>query len=78
MLLIDTRDPPPPPAPERARWEPNRRLWGWVALAVAAFVAADSVGGFASYVLICATLVFVCRAVCVVLPPLDGLREHRQ
>jgi hypothetical protein len=49
-----------------------------VALAVAAFAGAEAVGGIASYVLACATLAFACRAVCVVLPPLDGLREYRQ
>ncbi|MEA2423446.1 MAG: hypothetical protein QOF55_2545, partial [Thermoleophilaceae bacterium] len=29
MLLIDTREPEPA---ERPAWEPNWRLWGWVAL----------------------------------------------
>jgi hypothetical protein len=79
MLLVETRRPPPPPGePERAAWEPNWRLWGWVALAVAAFFASEAVGGIASYLLACAMLAFACRAVCVVLPPLDGLREYRQ
>jgi hypothetical protein len=80
MLLIETRRPPPPPPGEPARpaWEPNWRLWRWVALAVAAFAGADAAGGFVSYLLVCAALAFACRAVCVVLPPLDGLREYRQ
>jgi hypothetical protein len=80
MLLVETRRPPPPPPGEPARppWEPNWRLWGWVAPAVGGFVAADAAAGIAAYVLLMAALVCACRAVCVVLPPLDGLREHRQ
>ena len=76
-MLIDTREPPPPD-PERAPWEPNWRLWAWVALAIGSFVAADAMAGFAGYVLICACLVFACRAICVITPSLDGLREYRQ
>jgi hypothetical protein len=79
MLLVETRRPPPPrDEPERRAWEPNWRLWGWVALTVVAFWGADAVGGIAGYLLVCAALVCACRAVCVVMPPLDGLREHRQ
>jgi hypothetical protein len=74
-MLVDTRTPPPS---ERPAWEPNWRLWGWVALAVAAFVAAEETAGFVAYVLLCAALAFVCRAICVVTPSLDGLREYRQ
>jgi hypothetical protein len=78
MLLVETRRPPPPGEPERPAWEPNWRLWGWVALAVVALAGSEAVGGIAGYVLVCAALAFVCRAVCVVLPPLDGLRDYRQ
>jgi hypothetical protein len=46
--------------------------------AVGTFVVADDVGGIAAYLLLMASLVCVCRAVCAVLPPLDGLREYRQ
>ena len=73
-MLIDTRTPPP----ERPAWEPNWRLWGWVALTIAAFVAAGSTSGFVAYVLMCAGVAFVCRAICVITPSMDGLREHRQ
>ena len=76
MLLIDTRQPPPEPG--RAAWEPNWRLWGWVALTIAAGVAADSATGVIAYVLALAMLACACRALCVVLPSLDGLREYRQ
>jgi hypothetical protein len=79
MLLIDTRRPPPPPSqPERPAWEPNWRLWGLVALAVAAAVGAQATAGVAAYVLVCAALVFGCRALAVALPYGAGLREYRQ
>jgi hypothetical protein len=73
-MLIDTRTPPP----ERPAWEPNWRLWGWVAVAIGAFVGAEVTSGFVAYVLICATVGFVCQAVCVVMPNTFGLREYRQ
>ena len=75
LMLIDTRDSQPP---ERPAWEPNWRLWGWVALTIAAFVGANAVGGFGGYLLLCAGIACVCRALCVVTPSFDGLREYRQ
>ena len=78
FLLIDTRNPPPDPISERPAWEPNWRLWGWVALTIVLFVAADSTAGLVAYVLVLAAFAAACRAVLVVLPPLDGLREYRQ
>ena len=79
LFLIDTREQRPEARqPQRQPWEPNWRLWLWVALAVGAAVAADAATGLAAYVLVCATLVFVCQAICVVLPGTFGLKEHRQ
>jgi hypothetical protein len=78
FLLIDTRNPPPAPSEERPAWEPNWRLWGWVAATIALFVAADSTPGVVSYGLGLGAFVCACRAVLVILPPLDGLREYRQ
>jgi hypothetical protein len=85
MMLIDTRIPPPDPGGgagagehERAAWEPNWRLWAWVALTIAALAVADASSGFAAYVLACAGLAFACRAIAVVTPSLDGLRDYRQ
>jgi hypothetical protein len=82
FLLIDTRNPPPGPEPgpirERPPWEPNWRLWCWVALTIALFVAADSTAGLVAYVLVLAAFFAACRAVLVILPSLDGLREYRQ
>jgi hypothetical protein len=82
MLLIDTRGHRPEPEPardsERAPWEPNWRLWGWVALMIAAGVGANATAGVVAYVLVLAMVTCACRAACVVLPSLDGLREYRQ
>jgi hypothetical protein len=76
MMLVDTRIPRPDPT-ERA-WEPNWALWRWVALTIAAFVAANATTGLVAYVLACAGLAFACRALCVITPSLDGLRDYRQ
>jgi hypothetical protein len=79
LMLIDTREQPPPESPsDRPAWEPNWRLWAWVVLSIGTLVAADAVTGFAAYVLACVGLACVCRAICVVTPSLDGLREYRQ
>ena len=78
MLLIDTRTPPFRPDPERKPWEPNWRVWAWVALTVAAWVGAQATGGLLAYMLICAALAFACRALSTALPYSMGLREHRQ
>jgi len=78
MLLIDTRGPPPERRAERPAWEPNWRLWAWVALTIVAGVAADSTHGVVAYVLALAMMACACRALIVVLPPLDGLRDYRQ
>jgi hypothetical protein len=78
MLLIDTRKPPPPdPLRARPAWEPNWRLWGWVALTIGAFIAADAASGVVAYLLVLAGFVSVCRAVSVILPPLDYGEELR-
>jgi hypothetical protein len=77
LMLIDTRRPPPPD-PGRAAWEPNWRLWAWVALAVVAAVGAHVAGGFPGYVLVCAAIGFACRAILVAFPYGGGLTEYRQ
>lgn len=79
FMLVDTRTPQPgDPTPERPAWEPNWRLWGWVALTIGAFVGAEATTGFVAYLFVCAALAFVCRAICVITPSLDGLRDYRQ
>jgi hypothetical protein len=79
FMLIDTRNPPPSrPSEQRAAWEPNWRLWGWVAVTIVLFVAAASTPGLVSYLLVLGAIASGCRAVTVILPPLDGLRDYRQ
>jgi hypothetical protein len=81
MLLIDTRGGRPEPEAhggDRVPWEPNWRLCGWLALTIAAGVTADATAGLVAYVCGLAMVCFACRAICVVLPPLDGLRDYRQ
>jgi hypothetical protein len=79
MLLIETRRPPPDRGDSgRPVWEPNWRLWGWVAASIVFGVAADSLSGLVAYALVLVTTVCVCRAVLAALPPMDGLRQHRQ
>jgi hypothetical protein len=75
MMLIDTRTPAPSGRPA---WEPNWHLWAWVALTIGAFVAADATSGIVAYGLVCAAIGFACRAICVITPSLDGLRDYRQ
>jgi hypothetical protein len=78
LMLIDTREPPPDPVEQRPAWEPNWRLWGWVALMIAAAIVSASTAGVVAYALALVTLGSACRAVIAVMPPLDGLREYRQ
>jgi cytochrome c oxidase assembly factor CtaG len=76
LMLIDTRGSSR--RDERPVWEPNWRLWAWVAGTIVLFVAADSTPGVVSYVLVLGAVASACRAISVILPPLDGLRDYRQ
>ena len=76
LMLIDTRGTSP--RDHRPVWEPNWRLWRWVAVTIALFVAADVTAGVVSYALVLGSVACACRAVSVILPPLDGLRDYRQ
>jgi hypothetical protein len=78
LFLIDTRSHRRPPEPRRPAWEPNWRLWSWVALMLGAAVGAGATSGFVAYVLICATIAFACQAVCVLMPDTFGLKDYRQ
>ena len=73
-----SRNPPPSRREERPAWEPNWRLWAWVATTIVLFAAAASTPGIVSYVLVLAAIAAACQAVTVILPPLDGLRDYRQ
>jgi hypothetical protein len=78
LLLIDTRNPPPDGTPERPAWEPNWPFWRLVGLTTVLFVLSNALTGIVAYALVLAAFGCSCRAVAVILPPLDGLREYRQ
>ena len=79
MLLIDDRaPPPPPPGADRAVWEPDWRIVGWVAAAIGSAVAAFLTPGILSFALICASIACAGKAATSWLPYGDGLREYRQ
>jgi hypothetical protein len=77
VLLIDDRVPPAP-REERAVWEPDWRLCGWVAAAVGATAGSVLTGGFVSFLLVCAAIACGAHAATSALPYGYGLREHRQ
>jgi hypothetical protein len=76
LMLIDTRDSAR--RDERPVWEPNWKLWRWVAATIVLFVAANASAGIVSYVLLLGAIACACHAVTVILPQLDGLRDYRQ
>jgi hypothetical protein len=79
LFLIDTRERRPSGADGgRPAWEPNWRLWRWVALTVVAAVAAGATTGLVAYLLICATIAFASWAVCEIVPDTFGLKDYRQ
>jgi hypothetical protein len=63
---------------ERPAWEPNWRIWRWIALAVPVVYAATEVQGAVEALLVLIVFGLVCRAAVEALPNGDGLREHRQ
>jgi hypothetical protein len=89
LMLIDTHDPRYPrrpdrePEPERKR-RPRRRspvpprVWLPLVLAVLCLVATSWVTPLAGYGLVVASLALFARVGTVLMPPIDGLREHRQ
>src|SRR5205814_9341079 len=50
LMLIDTRGTSP--RDHRPVWEPNWRVWRWVAVTIALFVASDVTAGVVSFVLV--------------------------
>ena len=76
-MLIDDRNPGSP-RPGPSPWEPNWRMWRWVAAAaVVAFAAASVSGGVAAMLAITA-FGLACRALDEAIPYGQGLREWRQ
>ena len=89
LMLIDTHDPRYPrrpdrePEPDRAK-RPRRlpavplRVWLPLVLAVLCLVATSWVTPLVGYGLAMASLFLFGRAGSVMMPSIDGLREHRQ
>jgi hypothetical protein len=69
---------PDPEDDRRTPWEPNWRVWRWVAAAVlVAYGSAHTTGALAA-LLTMAVFVLVCQAAAEAIPRGDGLREYRQ
>jgi hypothetical protein len=76
-VLIDDRAPPPLNDGRRAI-EPNWRVIGWIAVAAILIFAGSHASGFTVFLIICAAVYAVCRAMTELVDYADGLREWRQ
>ena len=77
VAYVHARDDEPP-AGGREPWEPNWRMWRWIAGAVLATYAATKADGAAEALLALIAFVLACLAAEAALPRGDGLREGRQ
>ena len=67
-----------PHAAGRAPWEPNWKVWRWIAGAALAAYAATQADGAARALLVLIAFALVCLAADAALPRGDGLRQWRQ
>jgi len=80
LAYIHSREPDPPlggddrPQP----WEPNWRVWRWVAAAAVLGYGAVRSDGAVEALLVILIFGFCCQAFVEALPRGDGLREWRQ
>jgi hypothetical protein len=77
LLLIDSREQPPTPAPHDPRRPSLRALWPIPATLFLLGVAA-MVPPLPSYLLILAAVVLVARALTRAIPSSNGLEDYRQ
>jgi hypothetical protein len=77
VAYVHAREPEPP-EDRRPVWEPNWRVWRWVALAAGAGYASAHTHAMLSALFTLVAFVSVCQAAAEALPRGDGLREHRQ
>ena len=77
VAYVHAREPEPP-EDRRPVWEPNWRVWRWVAVAVAAAFASAHTHTMVSAGFTLVAFVSVCQAAAEALPNGDGLSEHRQ
>ena len=78
VAYVHAREPDEPEDEGRTPWEPNWRLWRWVAAAVPLTLAATLTHGLVELVLVFGVFALCCRAALVALSNGDGLREYRQ
>jgi hypothetical protein len=71
-MLIHEEEPRPRP------WQPNWRIWRWVAVALVVGYGATNAAGGVATLLILISFFAACKAVAEALPYGGGLREHRQ
>ena len=78
VAYVHAREPDEPEDEARAPWEPNWRVWRWVAAALVVTVGATSADGALEALLVLLVFGLCCRAAVELLPGGDGLREWRQ
>jgi hypothetical protein len=77
VAYVHAREPDRP-EDRRPPWEPNWRMWRWVAAGLVAGYASAHSRGAASALLMLLVFIFVCQAAAEALPKGDGLRDYRQ
>ena len=78
VAYVHARDPGPPDDGGRQPWEPNWRIWRWVAVAIVLSYVASRTSGLVEVVLVFVVFGLCCRAALEALPDGDGMREWRQ
>jgi hypothetical protein len=77
VAYVHAHEPDPPPEGP-APWEPNWRMWRWLAGAAVAVYGAGRADGAVEMLLVLIAFVLCCQAAAELLPRGDGLREWRQ
>ena len=78
VAYVHAREPDPPEDDGRTPWEPNWRIWRWVAAAIALSYVASLTSGVLEAGLVLLVFGLCCRAALEALPGGDGMREYRQ
>jgi hypothetical protein len=78
MPFLAYIDAPREPDGGRSPWQPNWRVWRFVAAALPVGFAATNSHGAVQYLLLVLTITLVCQALAEALPGMGGLREWRQ
>lgn len=78
VAYVHAHEPDEPEDHGRPPWEPNWRIWRWVAVAVVVTYAATRAEGALEALLVLVVFGLCCRAALEALPEGDGLRDYRQ